>query len=99
MLKLTSAQVSALECAGLECDVDGEHALVRAAWSGRFFKVDLERRDETAAQLHDMANSDDENARVADRSNDGRAACAARGARDALTNLARRGHSARERTY
>lgn len=81
-LTLTPAQVSALECAGLDLDdLEPSEVMVRDAWTGRRLTVTHATRDALADALHDLANAED--AQAEEQGDQ-----AARGASLALTNLA-----------
>lgn len=83
-IRLTTAQRSALECAGLDLLYDGADALIDAAWNGRGdFVVTNETRNALVSALHEMSNAEDY---VAERDGDR----AARGASTALWHLARK---------
>jgi hypothetical protein len=79
--RLTPAQRSALECAGLHVEplTPGERAL-RDAWSGNLLHVEPEDLDAVIDGVNDRSNAEDE---AADHGIPG-----ARGASTALTNLA-----------
>ncbi len=84
IIRLTPAQRSALECAGLDLiqDDDDEMVAVRDAWSGGDFVVRDDTIDAILSGLIDMINAEDT---VAIEQNDRKA----RGACTALGNLHR----------
>jgi hypothetical protein len=89
-IKLTPAQRSALECAGLDYfDRDaldrGERALADA-WTGRYLEITPETIDAIIDGLTDRANAEDDLAGMPDCGS----ARSARGACAALTNLSRK---------
>lgn len=83
-IRLTPAQVSALECAGLDLEPlsDGERAVL-AAWEGHSFVVRSDTVDDIQTGLTELANSEDY---VAENRGDR----GARGACRALCNLSDR---------
>ena len=80
LINLTSAQRSAIECSGAD-EIDQpvlDAALCVGVWALIF---DAAQREPLAAELTDLANAEDHYAQQGD--------AGARGARTALTNLAR----------
>lgn len=90
ILDLTPAQISALECACLDEDTP----VTLRAWRGSALHVEASHADALAAELADLANSEDAQAEECSRLRGGErdveGARMARGARDALSNLAAR---------
>lgn len=64
LVRLTDAQQSALECAGLgETERYGDElATLAAAWKGRTLVVSAETRDTLFSELTDLSNGEDEDA-------------------------------------
>lgn len=63
-LKLTAAQVSALECAGL--DLDDSSPKTTAAWSGgRYLTFDAADADALFSELNELSNGEDLTAQAA----------------------------------
>lgn len=85
-IRLTSAQVSALECSGiLEAAEGPREAAVLAAWQGSLLIVAHEALDDVCGGLVDLANAEDASAE--EGSLDPVQRRQARGACDALSNL------------
>lgn len=90
ILRLTSAQQSALECAALD---DDDSPILLAAWDGQgSIFLDATSVDALVRELIDLTNSEDDIAE--DRTRDPAERSGARGARLALQNLSTRLRSA-----
>jgi hypothetical protein len=85
-VRLTDAQWSALECAGLDL-ADGDDGLLRKVWERRrgILRFSASQREHVSRALTELANAEDDSA---ERDRDPATRKYARGARDALTNLA-----------
>jgi hypothetical protein len=81
-IRLTEAELSALECAGLgEFDDNDRSAVIIQAWQGRSLAFDEADRDALWTLINDLSNSEDE-------SNDRKPDAYARRASRALARLA-----------
>lgn len=58
-IRLTAAQRSALECAGLELAEDGPEVVLRAAWQGDRLVFDVRDREALFDALNDRSNAED----------------------------------------
>jgi hypothetical protein len=87
-VRLAAAQQSALECAGLDL-ADSDDGLLREAWDrgARALRFAASQREHVSIALTELANAEDDSA---ERDRDNETRKYARGARDALTNLARK---------
>lgn len=85
VVRLTDAQRSALECSGI--DLDDESPELLAAWNGAsVLRANRATINALCGEITDVANSEDD---IALRETDPEMRRLARGARTALTNLAR----------
>jgi hypothetical protein len=87
-LRLTAAQLSALECAGLEeraDDLEPDEQILRAAWRGRQLEVTDATREAIFRALTDRSNAEDADAQ---QRADAAIRRQAAGAAAALANLA-----------
>lgn len=85
-IRLTSAQIAALECAGLDLAVDDEERLLAAAFTGKTLEFAAADRDAIYSAIVEAANAEDGMAEDPSRDTDARQA--ARRARDVLSRLA-----------
>lgn len=87
-VRLTGAQVSALQCAGLELAPDEDEVALARAFCGRELRFAVEDVFAVSRGLIAAANSED--AMAEDGCRDAASRRFARGARDAMSNLAGR---------
>lgn len=79
-IALSPTQVSALECAGLECpDLSTDEAILADAWKGKSLLITAETREAIYSALNERSNAEDDFAEdsskdVDDRNNARRAA-------------------------
>jgi hypothetical protein len=85
-IKLTAAQRSALECAGLDWQ-DETDGLVLRAWSGRSLRFEVAGAEDLASALNELSNSEDASAEYWRERSEARLAKSAAGASMALANL------------
>lgn len=86
-LKLTSAQESALECRGLDWQLDAGERLLSRSWSGSWLEFGPEDREELASAICEASNAEDAASEEHAREGEKELARLARGAAVALGNL------------